>query len=298
MILRNYPDSFPDIKKNFIVHFTTTGNELKNHTSPLSIKCCLKGFEDHKTSDGLYRSVPGNYLIVNEGQRCESIIRNTTETFSVYFDSGFVEEVLKNLVTSSDKILSFSYFPVRQPVLFFEKTYPHNSAVSPVLMKLRLASQLGHDDEEYLRERYYEILENLLLVHRDLYEEIEKLPPVKLSTKTELYKRICRAKEYIDASYSANITLEKVSREACLSQFHFLRLFKTIFKETPHQYLTKKRIGKALSLLRSTEKSITEICFDIGFESVGSFSTLFRKKFGISPEVCRDHFRRYHAKYR
>lgn len=298
MILRKYPDHIPEIQKNFIVHFSASDTELKNHTSPLSIKCSMKGLENYKTSDGNYKVTSGTYLILNQGQQCASTIENETETFSVFFNPEFTNETLRSLITPSDKILNFSFLPARQPVLFFEKLYSHNYLLSPVLMKLRLASQVNHDDEEWMKDKFYELLEKLLIVHRDLYEEIEKLPPIKLSTKTELYKRICRAKEFIDSAFTENITLEIISKEACLSKFHFLRLFKTVYKETPHQYLIRKRVARSLNLLRSTDKSITEICFDIGFESVGSFSWLFRKNYGLSPEVCREYFRKYTAKYK
>ncbi|MFZ1416504.1 MAG: AraC family transcriptional regulator, partial [Defluviicoccus sp.] len=184
-----------------------------------------------------------------------------------------------------------------QPILFFEKLYPHNFYLSPVIMKMRLASKVNYDDECWLKERYFELLEGLLKVHRDLYIEIEKLPPVKLSTKTELYRRVSKAKDYIDMEFNENLTLEKISNKACLSQFHFLRIFKSVFKQTPHQYLTKKRIEKAVDLLRKTEMPITGICFEIGFESVSSFSWLFKNKFGLSPETFRDIYHRNMMKF-
>ncbi|MEZ4822270.1 MAG: AraC family transcriptional regulator [Ignavibacteria bacterium] len=293
MILRNYPESVSEIRKNFIVHFTDSEKQMTKHLSPLSIKCSMKGKELHRTSDGSYEVTPGQYLIINNGQKCESRIENPTESFSVYFESGFANESLKSLVSPSEKLLNYSYIPNIQHVNFLEKLYPHNNILSPSLMRLRLASKVNHDDEDFIRESCFELIEKLLIIHRDLYKEIEKLPPVKLSTKMELYKRICRAKEYIDSSYTENVTLEKISKEACLSQFHFLRLFKVIYQKTPHKYLTEKRIEKALSLLFSTDKSITEICFDIGFESLSSFSWLFKKKFGLSPEMAREQYR-YH----
>jgi AraC-like DNA-binding protein len=261
MILRKYPDFIPEVQKNFIVHFSSSDSELKNHKSPLSIKCSMKGSEDYKTSDGNYKVTSGMYLILNEGQECASRIEDETESFSVFFDPEFAGESMRSMITPSDKILNFSFLPSSQPVLFIEKLYSHNYLLSPVLMKLRLASQVNHDDEGWMIEQFHELLEKLLIVHRDLYAEIEKLPPIKLSTKTELYKRVCRAKEFIDSSFTDNITLEKISKEACLSQFHFLRLFKTVYNQTPHQYLIEKRVGRALNLLRDTDKSITEICF-------------------------------------
>ena len=73
-----------------------------------------------------------------------------------------------------------------------------------------------------------------------------------------------------------------------MSPFHFIRLFRRVYKQTPHQYLIRQRIAKAKELLRTTDLPITEICMAVGFESLGSFSTLFRKVAGISPSAYRD----------
>lgn len=296
MILRKYPESIPSLRKNFIVHFSASSAELENHISPLSIKCSMKGLENYRTSSGDYNVTSGSYLIVNEGQECSSFIKDEAETFSVYFDPKFSNEVLKSLSTPSDKLLNYSFIPGRQPVQFLEKLYSHNYTLTPVIMKLRLASKVNFDDENFIDEQFYEILNKLMIVHRDLYKEIGKLPPVKLSTKTELYKRICRAKEYMDSSFTENLTLNKISKEACLSQFHFIRLFKSVYKTTPHRYLTSKRIDKARNLLFTTDMSITEICFEIGFESVSSFSWLFKCRFGLSPEQVREQYRMHMSK--
>ncbi len=296
MILRKYPESIPSLRKNFIVHFSASEAELENHISPLSIKCSMKGHESYRTSSGDYKVTSGSYLIVNDGQECSSSIKDEAETFSVYFDSEFSNEVLKSLTNPSDKLLNYSFLPGRQPVQFLEKLYSHNYTLTPLIMKLRLASKVNYDDENFINEQFYELLNKLMVVHRDLYKEIEKLPPVKLSTKTELYKRVCKAKEFMDSYFTDKLTLEKISREACLSQFHFLRLFKCIYYKTPHQYLTSKRIEKAVSLLFGTDMSITEICYEIGFESLSSFSWLFKNRFGMSPEMVREQYRMHMSK--
>ncbi|HAY33502.1 MAG TPA: AraC family transcriptional regulator [Ignavibacteria bacterium] len=298
MIFRRYPESIQNVNDNFIVHFTAESSELSRHTTPLTLKCSMKGLEKFYTPERTYGVNPGNFLILNEGQQCESLIENSSESFSIYFNPEFAGSALKSLITPSDKMLNFSFKKISQPVTFFEKLYPHNNYLSPVLMKMRLASKINFDDENWLKERYFELLENLLKLHRDLYKEIEKLPPVKLSTKTELYRRVSIAKEYIDLEFTDNLTLKKISGEACLSQFHFLRIFKSVYKQTPHQYLTKKRIEKATELLKRTDMPVTGICFEIGFESVSTFSLMFKSKFGLSPETFRESYRRHMTKFK
>lgn len=100
-------------------------------------------------------------------------------------------------------------------------------------------------------------------------------------------ERLRMARAYLDSNYASAITLQYVSREAALSPYHFIRLFCRVYKQTPHQYLIQRRINRAKELLRSSDLSITEICLEVGFESLGSFSTLFRKTTGLSPSEYR-----------
>jgi len=105
---------------------------------------------------------------------------------------------------------------------------------------------------------------------------------------TDIYKRIVTAKVFIDENYQDNIDLEQISKQAFLSRFHFHRLFTHIYKKTPHQYLTATRLEAAKILLAKEGISITDVCNEIGFESLASFSTLFRRQSGYSPQYYRN----------
>lgn len=97
------------------------------------------------------------------------------------------------------------------------------------------------------------------------------------------------ARQLLDQGYATPITIKQLSQEVALSPYYLIRLFRRIYHQTPHQYLTQLRITKAKALLSSTDLSITEICADVGFESLGSFSALFRKLVGVSPSAYRRH---------
>jgi AraC-like DNA-binding protein len=107
------------------------------------------------------------------------------------------------------------------------------------------------------------------------------------SVNTDLRDRLCRARRFIDECYDLPLNLVEISKQACLSQYHFLRLFREAFDTTPHQYLIQKRIEKAKELLRVRSLSVTEVCFEVGFQSLGSFSSLFRKFVGHAPITYR-----------
>jgi AraC-like DNA-binding protein len=103
----------------------------------------------------------------------------------------------------------------------------------------------------------------------------------------DLHERLSRARKFIDDWYHLPLNLSEISKQACLSRYHFLRLFRETYDTTPHQYLIQKRIEKAKEMLRLRSLSVTDVCFEVGFESLGSFSSLFRKWVGDAPSNYR-----------
>ncbi len=101
-----------------------------------------------------------------------------------------------------------------------------------------------------------------------------------------LLARLCRARDLLQES-QGNVRVEQAAREAALSPYHFIRLFKATFGRTPHQVLIDARLGRAKQLLLAAELSVTEICLEVGFASLGSFSALFARRVGASPIAYR-----------
>jgi len=105
--------------------------------------------------------------------------------------------------------------------------------------------------------------------------------------KIYLFRRIVQAKLFIDNNYSQNIDIDNISDEACFSKFHFIRVFKKTYGRTPHQYLTSVRISKAQELLKEG-RTVSDVCSWLGFESLSSFSGLFKKAIGQTPSAFSD----------
>jgi len=108
-----------------------------------------------------------------------------------------------------------------------------------------------------------------------------------MNLTNDLYERIAAAKVYIDDNFREPINLEAISQQAFLSRFHFHRIFTQVYRSTPHQYVTRKRLDKARDLL-AHNKPVTEVCNEVGFESIGSFSMLFKKEVGFAPQYYRN----------
>ena len=105
-----------------------------------------------------------------------------------------------------------------------------------------------------------------------------------LYPKMYLYRRIVQSKLFIDANYAIAINLDSIADEATFSKFHFMRLFKKTYGKTPHQYLTTVRIEKAKQLLQ-VNSPVADACYAVGFDSITSFTSLFKKQTGQTPSA-------------
>jgi AraC-like DNA-binding protein len=103
---------------------------------------------------------------------------------------------------------------------------------------------------------------------------------------------LLRARDYLAANFNERISLTEAAAQAELSPFYFQRLFAETFNETPHEFVTRLRIDHAKKLLLAGNHSVTDICFDAGYESLGSFSTRFHSLTGLSPAAFRRESRR------
>ena len=109
--------------------------------------------------------------------------------------------------------------------------------------------------------------------------------------KVYLYRRLVQAKLFIDEHFAEPIDLDDICNTAFFSKFHFIRLFRKSYDETPHQYLSSVRIENAKELLQK-ENSVTDTCFTVGFNSVSSFSGLFRHYTKFSPSAYQQEYKK------
>ena len=103
-------------------------------------------------------------------------------------------------------------------------------------------------------------------------------------------RHLLRAKDLADARYAEPLGVEDLANAAGLSPAHFSREFRAAFGESPHGYLLTRRLERAAALLLATDRSVAEICFDVGLSSVGSFTTSFTRTYGVSPSAYRGRF--------
>ncbi|UNX54811.1 AraC family transcriptional regulator [Georgenia sp. TF02-10] len=100
-------------------------------------------------------------------------------------------------------------------------------------------------------------------------------------------RRLLRARDAMDRAYTEPLDIPALARIALVSEAHFIRTFRDTFGETPHRYLQRRRVERAMNLLRETDRTVTDICMSVGFTSLGTFSRTFRDVVGTSPSEFR-----------
>lgn len=299
MLLRRFPgqgrgpDGGKDFagfhRQNVLVHAVSGDISYREHTAPLSIKSCARGREVYEVNGVPHAVSEDAYLVLNNEQPYASYIYSDegVESFCLFFRDGMEREVLAACGRPAGELLDDPEGHGRLPAPFFQSLRRHDSLVSPLLARLRRGVAAGWPPQLWLDEQFGGVLEALLRAQGLALREAERLPLLRRSTRLEVYRRLCLARDYLESCYDGPGGLKELARVACLSQHHLLRLFKAAFGRTPHQYLTDVRLRHALRLVEEGGRPLTEVCQSVGFENPSSFARLFRRRFGVSPRARR-----------
>ncbi|MGK3987708.1 AraC family transcriptional regulator [Sorangium sp. So ce136] len=104
-------------------------------------------------------------------------------------------------------------------------------------------------------------------------------------------RNLCRARDLLSEVHESRLSIEDVARQAAISPYHFIRQFEAVFGVTPHQYRIRRRLELAKQLLAAGQHSVTDVCMEVGFSSLGSFSALFAQRIGVPPSAYRRRLR-------
>jgi AraC-like DNA-binding protein len=269
-----------------ILHETGSSEFFGAGVGNLSIKTFIGGQARYAVGNKRYLVGHQTHLILNHGQSYTVEIDATTpvESFCVFFAEGFAAEVQRSLLTLPAPAENQQG---KHSLDFFEKTYHHDDLLTPAILRLRAGIESRRVTTGWLEEHLHGLMQRLLHLHYNVYHEVEQLPARRPATREALFRQLHAARDYAIASFSLPLTLADMARVACLSPNHLMRSFKQAFGQTPHHFVTSCRLEESQRLLLHSEQTVTDICFAVGFESLGTFSWLFRQRFGLSPTQFR-----------
>ncbi len=259
------------------------------HISRLSIRGVINGYQYYRMGQRRLVVKQDNYLIVNEGQSWWSEIESErpVEMVVVAFHPKFTEKANYALSTSPQQLLANPFSSRGEPIEYFENTYASNQRIQQLFLGLKSGILSEINDELFFEQLYFDLLASIFEEHQHALKQASLLPAKKVVIRQELFKRLGVAKDFMDANFDQKITLQQISREAALSPYHFLRLFKSLHRTTPFQYLTSERLKAAQYLLANSSQSVLEISESVGFENNSAFGRSFKRHFGVSPARYR-----------
>jgi AraC family transcriptional regulator len=251
---------------------------------PLSVKSFTGGTAHYTTARGRYAVDEGSWLIINDQERYTIDFRSETPMQStvVFFPPGWADTVARVHREREEQLLD-EPAAAGIPVWFLETVMPGDGEVCPRLRALDLACR-GHTvSDEWLEERLRELLSVMILSQQDHRKRADRIPAARPATRAELYRRVCRGRDFLGAEALTAPGLAEAARAASLSVFHFQRSFKAAFGETPHQFTTERRLAHARRLLETTDTAATEVAATVGYESYGAFHAAYRRRYAQTP---------------
>lgn len=252
----------------------------------LSVKWVVRGRAEYVTSEGRHLLDPSGWLLLAHGQHYRMTIESAeaTETLVPFLRRGLVGEAAKAL-GEPEGALDDPGRPL--PVLVTERVRRHHPTISPILRRLHAGVREGVPYDGYLEEQIHDLAGGLASLGRDVRAKVSRLGGVRASTRVEIFRRLDRALELIEGNLARPLGLDEMARIACLSPYHFHRQFTLAFGAPPHRFIALRRLEEARRLLEGTGRSVSDVCLDVGFHSLGSFSALFRRRFGVPPSAVR-----------
>ena len=259
------------------------------HWTTLSLKFAFGGSEYYIFDNIKYGVDNNSYLILNCDSVYESLINSHTpvESLTLNFTSEFTCDVFNASFNEDSYLLDYPEVRDKNPVNFFQKLYAHDQTITEIINSIRSSVKNEGCSPNLLNEFMHQLLEHIFKTQLSASRQAEQIPSKKRSTRYELFNRLNLAKDYLSSNYSEKIELNDLGKIACLSPHHLLRKFRTAFGTTPHKFLTCIRLQKAKELVINTDKPITQICMEVGFDSLSTFGMLFKKYFSQSPENYR-----------
>lgn len=272
-----------DLKSGIFYINENSFEECDWHVTRLSLNFNLDERQVYRTNSREHTVSPEKYLLLNEGQSFKTVANYEAPTrmITIAFQVGLAERLLQDLTSDSKQLLDEPFQSPSGKNHFLEKTYPLDESLTSKVMQL---TSINDDEEidELLQNLLVEIVRKQVCIRKEILS-VKKLKP---ATRLEVYRRLHWSLDFLHENFFTDLSTEQLAQVACMSTFHYKRLFTELFAIPPYQYLIKLRLEKACSLLR-TERKVSDICVDVGWKDPSSFSRLFKRYFFMTPEQYR-----------
>jgi AraC family transcriptional regulator len=271
---------------NVIFNATAKAGGCDNHTGCFSIKTIISGEEWYRFDKRNIALRPGQFLILNDNQTYSCRV-NQAQVFSIFFKREFAADVFQDYRDREESLLDNPFSANTESPEFFQTLYDIDTTLQFKLSGLASVLEKRSYNEDEISEYLLYLLRQLIHVHKMEGCHTMRVNAIKQSTKAEIYKRLCLAKDLLHASFMDKLDLGTISSASCLSIPQLIRQFNSVFQCTPHQYLLRLRLQYAADQLTKNDEQVSSITLQSGFEDTSAFCRAFKTAYGASPEAYR-----------
>lgn len=250
--------------------------------SNFSAKYVVVGNESYTVNGKKHKVSAGEYIVGNESIDASILIDSLKPVTGICIDISRekISEIIDYSYENNDFFKKFLF----EKEWVVKKYRVENTSLGYAINQIASKIEDIVNGKNFLsNEIFYTIAECIVKDQEKIYTQFKDLKAVKEETNGRLLNFIYDSKNFIDSNFLENISLEEIAMQSKLSQYHFIRLFKKVFKITPYQYIIFKRLEYAKKLLTSGE-SILDVAYKTGFSNPTNFSRAYKNYFGISPK--------------
>jgi AraC family transcriptional regulator len=249
----------------------------ENISGPLSIFTTLMGNSAVAVRGKQVTVNENTFFISNPKQEYTLSIPNEAETFNIHVGEKTGGEIWYEATHAHDFLLDYPFEISTSPELH-NRIHWRDVKFNSITQQLAVVDGES-EEQELLGELIFLLLEEKIRSAK----KSANLQATKSTTREEITRRLHLATDLIYAHFDKHLSLDDLSQVSCLSKYHFIRLFKAFFHESPHQFITRIRLERSVSYLKTSGYGVKEISQKVGIENASSFSRLFRNHFGVYP---------------
>jgi AraC family transcriptional regulator len=267
---------------NLILTGANTQHHVARFAGPIAIKAVSYGEVEWRLQGQRYLIRPDTLLLLPEGDEYSMTIDSPepSRTFCPVFRRGLVEDCSRVSQSTNEHLLEA---PGETTSLGFRRRLVSRSGALGRALDALAAAVVAQEPSDQLSWLFEALGASAAEAISEGRRETSQLSALRLSTRVEIHRRLNVAREAVEENLAAPWTLVEMAREATMAPHHFHHCFREAYREAPRAWLSRRRAERAMALLRTTSKPVTDICFAVGYASVGSFSSSFARRFGIAP---------------
>jgi AraC family transcriptional regulator len=265
---------------NSIIYSALTNYDGRLQADSLSLKYTISGYEKYFINNNQYKVESGKFIITPPDLTINAKFSNPTpvESLCIQLSNDLINAAFNDLIFSNDLSENMRAINLVHDLNVYQSIEANTTVQSTV------NSIIQHfNSPEIIAEKLQLLAQEVCNIQLQLNTKLVRIERIKKSTKSEIFHRIEKAKNFIELNFKDEINLDLIAENSALTKFDLIRYFKQIYQQTPYQYLMHLRLLRAKELIFENKYALETIALKLNFADLPSFSKAFKNHFGVSP---------------